>query len=291
MDGLAAALVEHERTAAMSSRAPFFKMSGSGNDFVFFDGTLGGMDQLETSEAVRAICVRETGIGADGVVFLRPAGQHAIRMRYYNSDGSLGELCGNATLCATRLAHELGMVSSAEMSVETDAGLVAARMVDGRPEIDFASVTETKAEVAGIERLPREAAMGFARAGVPHIVIVDNDLDTVDVLGRGSLIRRDRSLRDGANVNFVSPGAGPSVGRWRMRTYERGVEGETLACGTGAVATAILLVEWGRAASPVTLETRSGRTLEVRLRTEGGAWYPSLRGNADIVFSGELWRQ
>ncbi|MBA3340800.1 MAG: proline racemase family protein, partial [Gemmatimonadaceae bacterium] len=131
----------------MSSRAPFFKMSGSGNDFVFFDGTLGGMDQLETSEAVRAICVQETGIGADGVVFLRPAGEHAIRMRYYNSDGSLGELCGNATLCATRLAHELGMVSSAEMSVETDAGLVAARMVDGRPEIDFASVTETKAEV------------------------------------------------------------------------------------------------------------------------------------------------
>lgn len=272
----------------MSVSVPFFKMSGSGNDFVFFDSSLGGMERLETPEFVRAICVRETGVGADGVVFLEPAGKQAIRIRYFNSDGSLGELCGNATLCATRLAHELGMVAAGELAVETDAGVIAARMVDGLPEIDFAPVTEIRPEVAEIEALPRESAMGFVRAGVPHIVILDGDIDTVAVLGRGSRIRRDRSLRDGANVNFVSPGAGPSAGRWRMRTYERGVEGETLACGTGAVATAILLVQWGRAASPVRLETRSGRVLEVRLRAEGGMWYPSLRGNADLVFSGEL---
>jgi len=265
----------------------FYKMSGSGNDFVFFDLSDGGPSGMETPEAVRRICARGTGVGADGVVFLRARSDAAISIRYYNSDGSLGELCGNATLCATRLAHELGLVWAPEIRIETDAGSVAARMVDCLPEVDLAPVSEVKAEFDLIQRLPREKALGFARAGVPHIVIVDDDNASADVVGRGSIIRRDRSLRDGANVNFVTPSDG---GSWSMRTYERGVEGETLACGTGAVAAAILLVEWGRASSPVRLETRSGRILEVRVVQEGGIWHTSLRGHADIVFVGELRR-
>jgi diaminopimelate epimerase len=119
---------------------------------------------------------------------------------------------------------------------------------------------------------------------VPHIVIIDEDVETADIVGRGSRIRRDRSLRDGANVNFVTPMGSD----WAIRTYERGVEAETLACGTGAVATGILLTEWGRAQSPVGLITRSGRRLEVRVRRDGDAWLPSLRGPAEIVFQGEL---
>jgi diaminopimelate epimerase len=113
---------------------------------------------------------------------------------------------------------------------------------------------------------------------------LDEDVESADIIGRGSRIRRDQSLTDGANVNFLSP-AGPD---WRIRTYERGVEGETLACGTGAVAAGILLTTWGRADSPIRLLTRSGRRLEVRVTREGAAWKPSLRGPAEIVFMGEL---
>lgn len=265
-------------------RRSFFKMSGSGNDFVFFDLRDEPAGNLETPSAIRAISARGTGVGADGVVFLKPQSDDSFSIRYYNSDGSLGELCGNATLCAVRLATETGMVGSKELSIGTDAGTVRARMADGEPEIDLAPVTEVRTRVPEIPMLEREHDLGFARAGVPHVVIVDESVATADVIGRGSKIRRDRSLRDGANVNFVSP-TGPD---WAIRTYERGVEGETLACGTGAVATAILLAEWGRASSPVGLITRSGRRLQVTVRRVGSEWRPSLRGPAEIVFVGEL---
>ncbi len=262
----------------------FYKMSGSGNDFVFFDASDGGLRDIENPGAIRALSARGTGVGADGVVFLQPKSDEAFSIRYYNSDGSLGELCGNATLCATRLANELGLVSAPEISIQTDAGVVTARMLEGLPQIDLAPVSEVQLEAAAIPRLDREQNLGFVRAGVPHIVIIDHDVETADVLGRGYRLRGDKSLRDGANVNFVSEtGDG-----WSMRTFERGVEGETLACGTGAVAAGILLVEWGRAISPVSLRARSGRTLNVSVHREGSLWYPSLRGSAEIVFSGEL---
>ncbi|MEO7219591.1 MAG: diaminopimelate epimerase [Gemmatimonadaceae bacterium] len=260
-------------------------MTGSGNDFVFFDTTGGAGDGFDNPRAVRALCARGTGVGADGVVFVTPKSASAISIRYFNSDGSMGELCGNATLCATKLAHDLQMVSTGEIAIDTDAGTLQGRMTGGLPEIDLAPVTEVAVRAPQIDLLPHESAIGFVRAGVPHIVILSDDIEAADVLGRGSAIRRHRSLRDGANVNFVCPG---ELGTWRMRTYERGVEGETLACGTGAVATAILLVEWGKATSPVRLETRSGRVLEVSVRKNDDAWAPSLMGNADVVFVGEL---
>lgn len=281
---MAAPLVGDSRKALVSSGRRFYKMSGSGNDFVFFDVSKDPPGPLESPSAIQAVCARGTGVGADGVVFLKPHGEDEITMRYYNSDGSLGELCGNATLCALRLATELHLVSTDSVRIHTDAGLIHARMADGNPEIDLAPVSEVVSEAAGIPRLDREERLGFARAGVPHIVILDSDVETADVLGRGSRIRRDRSLRDGANVNFVSPDGDD----WSIRTYERGVEGETLACGTGAVAAGILLTEWGRASGPVGLKTRSGRRLEVRVKRDGSAWLPSLRGPAEIVFEGQL---
>jgi diaminopimelate epimerase len=121
---------------------------------------------------------------------------------------------------------------------------------------------------------------------VPHIAIEVPDLGAVDMIGRGSQVRRHRSLAQGANVNFLA--RAEDGGRWAIRTYERGVEGETLACGTGAVAAAILLVSWGNAASPVRLVTRSGKELAVTLRKEGDLWYASLRGSAELIFTGEL---
>ena len=284
MDGVAPPLVGDNGPRVTSIGRSFYKMSGSGNDFVFFDLRDGPAGDLESPESIRAISARGTGVGADGVVFLEPGGADALAIRYYNSDGSLGELCGNATLCSLRLANELGLTSAEEISIQTDAGVIRARMADGLPEIDLAPVTEVRLVVPEIPMIERESAFGFARAGVPHVVIVDQDVSTADVLGRGSKVRRDHSLRDGANVNFVTQ----SGDEWTIRTYERGVEGETLACGTGAVATGILLTEWGRAKSPVKLATKSGRRLEVTVRKDGSAWLPSLRGPAEIVFIGQL---
>lgn len=281
---MATQMVEHPGQDLNVKGRKFYKMSGSGNDFVFFDLSDGPAGTLETAEAVREISARATGVGADGVVFLEPGTSDSFSIRYYNSDGSLGELCGNATLCALRLATETGLAQAGEVAIGTDSGVVTARMVAGLPEIDLAPVTEVTARLAQIPRLERESELGFARAGVPHVVILDNDVTSADILGRGSSIRRAPALSQGANVNFLSQG-GPE---WHIRTYERGVEGETLACGTGAVASGILLVEWGQAESPVKLRTRSGRLLEVRLTRAGDAWLPSLRGNADLVFTGHL---
>jgi diaminopimelate epimerase len=262
----------------------FYKMSGSGNDFVVFDARDEPAGDLERPEAIQAMSARGTGIGADGVVFLEPSGEADFRIRYFNADGSLGDLCGNATLCSSRLAVELGMVDPAGFRIETGAGVLAARIRDGLPEIDLAPIAEVS-PAGPIETSGAERKSGYLMAGVPHVTLLVPDVEIVDVVGRGRPIRQDKRLPHGANVNFVAP-AGP--GRWRIRTYERGVEAETLACGTGAVASAILLTTWGEADGPVELVTRSGRSLRVRLRQAGGAWHPSLSGSAVAVFTGSL---
>lgn len=262
----------------------FYKMSGSGNDFVFFDCREQPPGELESPGRIAELCARGPGVGADGVVFILPSPSHAYRMRYYNADGSLGELCGNASLCSVRLAAELGLAPAGGFEFESDAGTLSARVRDGLPEIDLAPVSDVEPQLSAIEKGGGEQELGFAVAGVPHVVITCPDVEAADVLGRGAALRSHPSLAQGANVDFLSKG--PSG--WSMRTYERGVEGETLACGTGAVASAILLQAWGKAGDRVALKTSSGRTLEVTVRRRDGLWHPSLRGEGRIVFEGRL---
>lgn len=263
----------------------FYKMSGSGNDFVMVDARDEPAGLLEQEDAIRRLSARGTGVGADGVVFLERSSAGDVAIRYFNSDGSLASLCGNATLCSARLAVELGAVEPAGFRIETGAGVLPARIRDGLPEVDLAPITEVSVdgpiEVQGLER-----RSGYLVAGVPHVTLLVPDVDQVDVVGRGRPIRYDARLPHGANANFVAP-AGP--GRWRIRTYERGVEAETLACGTGAVASAILLTAWGEADGEAELVTKSGRSLRVRLRKSAdGGWHPSLSGHAAVVFTGKL---
>ena len=263
----------------------FYKMSGSGNDFVFIDARTESAQSLASPEVVSAICSRGTGIGADGIVFLETSSAAAVGMVYLNADGSRADLCGNATLCTARLARELGIVSDGEFSIETDDGILGARFKDGRPEIDLKPVAEWRAD-AGLPLEAGERRMGFALAGVPHLVILVDDLSAVDVVGRGRPLRRHLSLRAGANVNFVQPARDGSL---NYRTYERGVEAETLACGTGAVSTAVLATAWGLAGpGPVRIRTRSGRELAVRLSGPNEAPLASLSGEARIVYFGNL---
>jgi diaminopimelate epimerase len=288
MDGLASALVEPDREDLMVARLEgqrFYKMTGSGNDFVVFDATGGTVDNLENEETIRSLSARGTGVGADGVVFVERAGASDVSMRYYNSDGSEAALCGNASLCSTRLAVELGLAQGGGFVLHTAAGALKARIRDGLPEVDLEPVTEVRPDASELGKKPGEAHLGYACAGVPHVVVEIADIESADVAGRGPELRNHRALAEGANVNFVSK---RSDGSFTYRTYERGVEAETLACGTGAVATAILLSSWGESGKETTLWTRSNLPLTVTLRRDGDSWLPSLRGEGRIVFEGTV---
>lgn len=269
---------------------PFSKMTGSGNDFVFFDGRIVPKDAVTEPQAIRAICNRFNGIGADGLVVLEPAGPDgAVQILYFNSDGTPADLCGNATLCSVHLSSRLGLASGQGMSLLTPAGMIAGRLRDGLPEIDLQPVSEARPAV-DIGLSDGEERIGFVTAGIPHLVVLCNDVASVEVPRRGPPLRRNAVIgAAGANVNWVSRQS--EHGTWQYRTFERGVEGETQACGTGAVATAIMLATWGLADNAVRLTTRSGRILEVGLHRPGGVgspWLPSLRGEGRIVFTGQI---
>ncbi len=262
----------------------FWKLTGSGNDFVFFDARDGRGVDLEQPEVIQAICHRSNGIGADGIVLLKPGqGDAAVTIRYHNSDGSIASLCGNATLCATRLATELAAASGEGFGIATDAGLVKARLVGADPQIDLQPVVGVQADFPTVLEAG-ERRIGFAEAGVPHLVVLVDDIERVPLMERGRSLRNLRQLAAGANVNFVSG----APGRWLMRTYERGVEGETLACGTGAVASGVLLRTWGLESGDIRVTTRSGRDVMVSLRVENDRWLPSLQGEGRIVFAGRV---
>jgi diaminopimelate epimerase len=266
---------------------PFFKMTGSGNDFVFLDGRLERHRALETPEAIRRVCRRGTGIGADGVVWLLPAtGNESFRMRYRNSDGSVADMCGNAALCSVNLAIRLGMApADRPFEFMTDAGtLTGRRRADGLPEVSLTAVRGALSR-APVHPAHPEVRIGLANTGVPHLVVLVPDAEAVDLVRRGRELRSDPALgAEGANVNFVSRSP---VG-FRMRTYERGVEAETLACGTGAAACAAVLHMWGDATGETIIETTSDKHLVVSIRDVAGAITPSLAGEGRLVFVGEF---
>jgi len=293
VDGLATSLVvadrpylRREHPLGLSGRT-FYKMSGSGNDFVVFDARHEPASELG-GEAIRRICARGTGVGADGVVFVEPSTspRTAFRMRYVNSDGSPAMMCGNAALCVTRLAAEIGAGAAPGMVFESESGEVRARLTGKeQAEVDLDPVPDPALD-AGISLGPGERRIGYVKVGVPHLVVLCDNVETIDVVGRGRTLRGDRTLPEGANVNFVSSHGSSS---WRIRTYERGVEGETLACGTGAVASAILLAAWGQVRGAETsLEPRSGSSVSVRLEHRSNEWLPTLRGEGRLVYTGIL---
>lgn len=273
---------------SLARGTPFVKMSGSGNDFIFFDLRMTDEHYAADPERIRRLCARGVGVGADGVVLLERSDRARYGMRYFNADGSLASLCGNATLCAARLGLELGIVTSEEASAgfrfETGVGVVEARMSDDLPEIELAAAHGLRPDVAAETGLaPGERRIGYVEIGVPHVVILCADAETAPVMERGPALRHHGAFPQGANVNFVSHGPAG----WRYRTFERGVENETLACGTGAAACATLLRLWGEAAETVRLRTSSGDDLEVVLPGDPSK-AARLRGRARIVYRGEL---
>ena len=263
-------------------------MTGSGNDFVMVDGRVTSPEQW-TPDDIRSVCARGVGIGADGLVVVAPGSKAgSARMTYFNSDGSRAAMCGNAALCSTRLAALLGLAPE-RMRLETDAGTYDSRALTGadRAELHLDAVPAPTAP--RITPVNGESRFGFATVGVPHLVVVVEDLNAVDLVRRGRVLRHDPTLgAAGANVNFIAPADTRSA--WAMRTYERGIEAETLACGTGAVAAACMLREWRLAELPATIITRTGLPLVIRAeRTRDGSYGDVwLEGQARLVFRGVL---
>ena len=267
----------------------FYKMSGSGNDFVVLDGRSTGLDQWPP-ERVRAICDRRRGVGADGLVVITPASPDSVRMLYWNSDGSRTAMCGNAALCSGRLALYLELVAPGEFCLLTDAGPVQVRSSLGTDlaEINLPDV-ETDPRLTGFTLQPGERWISWLKVGVPHLVVRVDDIESVDPTIRGKALRFDSaSGADGANVNFVSPG-GSAEAPWLIRTYERGVEGETLACGTGTVAAGLALALRREAGLPAIFRSRGGLPLRVSAELRSGVassvW---LGGQGQLLYRG-IW--
>jgi diaminopimelate epimerase len=265
----------------------FFKMTGSGNDFVMVDGRLCPAPRW-TPARIAAACDRRAGIGADGLVALTPEAD-GVRMAYWNADGSRAALCGNAALCSTRLAARLGMAPADCVRLLTDAGTVESRCI-GNDELAEIQLPDcpVPGPVPAIALESGERAAWLGTVGVPHLVVLVADVTTVDLEGRGRKLRHHAAGGpEGANANFVAaPRAAGDP--WLIRTFERGVEGETLACGTGTVAAALALAADCGVALPLDFRSRGGEPLTVRARLAARAatdvW---LGGQGRVVFRGE----
>jgi len=271
------------------SGTTFYKMTGSGNDFIMLDGR--GTTAADWSPArIAEICDRRNGAGADGLVILTPDGGATVRMAFWNCDGSPAAMCGNAALCSTRFAAHLGLAPAAGMTLATGAGTFPTHCVGEGHEAELNLPDfDLPAPVPGLALAGGERWQVLARVGVPHLVTRVDDVEWVDLYSRGSALRHHPAVGPaGANANFVSEPTQPG-GPWLIRTFERGVEGETLACGTGTVAAAVALAAHGEAALPLQFQTRSGRALRVRaVLTPSQATRVWLQGEGRLVYQGAL---
>ena len=262
----------------------FTKMNGAGNDFVLIDNRLG--DLRLAPEQISKICDRHRGIGADGVLILERAANGAdFRMRYYNADGGEAEMCGNGARCFARYASRVAGPAE-KLSFETPAGVIGATL---QGELVCLNMSEPKDLKLGITiPLPdQQLSAHFVNSGVPHVVVPVDDLEKVDVRGLGSAVRHhDLFAPKGANVNFLRQRGDKAIS---IRTYERGVEDETLACGTGVVASALIFATLQNVEGPIGVLVRGGNELQVAFDRTGDQFKEvTLTGPADFVFEGTI---
>jgi diaminopimelate epimerase len=267
---------------------PFLKMSGSGNDFIVIDNRDAVMPEAELARLVVGACRRKMSAGADGMILIEPSDSLDFKWRFFNADGSLPDMCGNGARCAARFAFIHG-IADRQMAFETLAGTIEATVGDDGVKIRMTEPRDLNTGIImDIEGTP--TIVGSINTGVPHVVLVVDDIEAVDVVETGRLIRYHPTFTpDGTNVNFVSVGNNGTI---FIRTYERGVEDETLACGTGNVAAALILAHERGLTSPVTLTARSGGKLTVHFKTQVGRYQDVfLEGDARVIYRGDLWEE
>ena len=267
------------------SGTTFTKMNGSGNDFVIIDNREGQVTPDDQMKWVRRLCRRKFSVGADGILFIEPSQTADFKWQFYNADGSRADMCGNAARCVARFAY-LNKIAPQEMSFETGAGLIKAvvngdkvkvRMVDPKNLVTDLAINIDDTPVVG----------HFVDTGVPHYVIEVDDIEAVDLEKNGPRIRyHEEFAPDGTNVNFI---AVENKNTLVLRTYERGVEAETFACGTGATAVAIIANRLHQMASPINVMTLGGGILTIYFEVEKSGYLKvDMEGDARIVYQGVL---
>lgn len=274
------------------SQIEFAKMAGGGNDFVIIDNRSG---RIEDTEALtRRICTRRLSVGADGLILVERSAKATFRIRYFNADGSAADFCANGTRCAARFAF-MNVIAPRKMTIETGAGVVSAEVVDREVDLHLPAPRDFIPEKILVLPGERPASGSFVVVGVPHYVLfVTADLWGIPIESHAPPIRNHAELApDGANVDYVLVRDRNHID---VRTWERGVEGETLSCGSGVTASAAVAAMKGLVESPVSVRTRSGisylvswETLEESVFEDGtrlGAM--TLRGDARLIYRATL---
>lgn len=263
---------------------PFTKMNGAGNDFILIDNRRGEI-HLSRSQITR-LCDRHRGIGADGILLLENPADHAdFRMRYFNADGGEAEMCGNGARCFARFANKVSGARG-KISFETPAGVISAELTGDLVTLQMTEPTDLRLNVP-LQIGTENKSVHFINSGVPHVVVPVAQVDDVEVSREGSAIRHhEMFLPKGANVNFIEK-RGPN--QIAVRTYERGVEDETLACGTGVVASALVFAATEKVEGPIGVIARGGDKLEVGFEQIDHKFRSvTLTGPAEFVFEGTV---
>jgi diaminopimelate epimerase len=262
----------------------FTKMNGAGNDFVMIDNRSGEV-RLEPEQIVR-ICDRHRGVGADGILLLENGSNGAdFRMRYYNRDGGEAEMCGNGARCFARFANKIA-AAPAKVSFQTPAGLIRAELHGELITLQMSEPKDLRLNLDLATNAENEH-VHFINSGVPHVVVPVSKIEDVDVRERGAALRYHKEFSPaGANANFIEKGGAKKI---LVRTYERGVEEETLACGTGVVASALIFAATEKLDGPISVTVRSGSELNVDFRRAAEKFTNvTLTGPAEFAFEGTI---
>lgn len=265
-------------------------MSGCGNDFIIIDNRNSIVPENNLSEFARKICFRRMSVGADGLVLIENTSRADFKWQFYNSDGSLAEMCGNAARCAARFAY-INKIADSQMNFETQAGIIFAQIME--QENVKIKITDPKdirdKDIIKVNNSPVEFIS--LNTGVPHVVIETSDVNAIDLIKMGKDIRfHEKFAPAGTNVNFISRKSDNIIS---IRTYERGVENETLACGTGCAASALAAAKEYNISSPIQCLTKSGNYLTIyysksRSDNQDTFYNVFLQGDARIIYKGEL---
>lgn len=271
---------------------PFSKMSGTGNDFIIIDNRQRLVEDHGLTEFIRNVCRRKMSVGADGLILIESSDKADFRWRFFNSDGSLAEMCGNGARCAARFAY-LNGIAGENLFFETEAGIINGEIKDGGAKVKIPDPVDLRLDYrVDLENGP--LIVGSVNTGVPHVVVMMDSVEEVDVFGLGREIRYHEAFAPaGTNVNFICQ---QKPGQLAIRTYERGVEDETLACGTGSIASALVAACKTNWASPISLVTRSGESLTIYFRESNHVFTDVyLEGDARMIYTAELgedaWKQ
>ena len=262
----------------------FYKMSASGNDFIVIDNRERIVERLfpDVTELVAKACRRRLSVGADGLILIEKSEGADFAWRFYNADGSEADMCGNGGRCAARFAFENG-IAGKKLTFKTLAGIMKAEIMENHVKLQLTTPVDVKLDYAVILE-NNELFVSSVNTGVPHVILLTDDVERAPVEELGRALRYHKAFSpQGTNVDFVEIVDKQNA---KVRTYERGVEGETLACGTGAVAAAVILNRKKMAGNDVRLLTRGGETLRVSVGDE-----VYLEGDARIIYIGRLLKE